>query len=422
MDNKFDLDKVYKNVKNDVKKGRNYSFKIYEVIILVVATCLLSFYAGSTIMELKMERKYENNPVTFKKDKYLNNFIENYEYILDNYYKDIDKDDLINGAIAGMMSKLDDPYTVYMDEEKYDNFNIVLNGSYRGLGVEIAKNNDGYLVILAIFDNSPAAKSGLEPGDIITSINGIPTTNYTSSEFSDMIINGKESNFELIINRAGEEKTFKLQKNLVNLISVTSEIFERDNKSIGYIYISVFAINTYKQFEKELSKLESADIDALIIDVRSNTGGHLSSAEKIASLFVDNTHVIYQVKKGDEVTKYKSKGKTTKSYPIVLLGNGYSASASELLIVCLRENLDAKFIGTKTYGKGLVQELISLSNGDQYKITTKEWLTPNGNIVNGVGVEPDIVVELSEDYMNNPSVENDNQLQEAINYLVKKTN
>lgn len=421
MNNKFDLDEVYKNVKKDVRKNRNYSFKIYEVIILVVATCLLSFYAGSTIMELKMDKKYGNDSTTNKNDKYLNKFIENYEFILDNYYQDVDRDALINGAIAGMMEKLDDPYTVYMAEEKYDNFNIVLNGSYNGLGIEITKTNDDYILILAVFNNSPASRSGLMAGDIIISINGVSAADYTSSSLSDMIINGKETNFEVVVNRNGEEKTFNIQKGSVNLTSVASEIIEKDGKKIGYIYISVFAVNTYKQFESELEKLEDNNIDALIIDVRSNTGGHLSTAEKIASLFMDSKHTIYQIKKGDKITKYKSKGKINKDYPITILGNHYSASASELLIVCLKENIDTKFIGTKTYGKGSVQELIKLSNGDQYKITTKEWLTPKGNKVDGIGIEPDIEINLSEDYINNPSIEADNQLQAAINYLIEKT-
>lgn len=423
MNKKFDIIELYKNVKKDVRRNRSYSFKIYEVIILVVATCLLSFYAGSTIMELNMERRIENGSlsVSSKNDKYLNRFIENYEYIIDNYYHDVDKEELINGAIAGMMDKIDDPYTMYMDEEKYDKFNIVLNGSYSGLGVEITKNNDGYLIILSVISNSPASEAGLIPGDIIKSINGDSTADYSSSEFSNKVLNSKETNFKVLVERNGEDIEFMIKKSRIILSSVISNVFEREDKKIGYIYISIFAFNTYKQFENKLKELEDKGIDALIIDVRSNTGGHLTSAEKIVSLFVDSKHVIYQMKKGDEITKYKSKGSKNKKYPIVLLGNIYSASASELLISALKENLNAKLIGTKTFGKGTVQELVNLSNGDQYKITTKEWLTGKGNQINGIGIEPDMVVELGDDYINNPSNETDSQLQAAINYLVKET-
>lgn len=423
MNKKFDVEEVYKNVKKDVKKNRSYSFKIYEVIALVVATCLLSFYAGSTIMELNMERKIKNGNFSSlnKSDKYLKKLIDNYEYIIDNYYQDVDKEEIINGAIAGMMTKLEDPYTMYMDEEKYDNFNIVLNGSYSGLGMEIAKNDEGFLNILFVIDNSPAANEGLLPGDVIKSINGNLTTNYTSSEFSDMVANSKNSEFKVLVERNGEDKEFTIKKSRVILPSVASNIFEKEGKKIGYIYISVFAANTNKQFERELKKLEKEKIDALIIDVRSNAGGHLTSAEKIASLFLDDDNIIYQIKKGNKITKYKSTGSKSKKYPIALLGNIYSASASELLISALKENLNAKLIGTKTYGKGTMQELINLSNGDQYKITTKEWLTANGNQINGVGIEPDIVVELGQDYVNNPSNETDSQLQTAINYLIKET-
>ena len=156
----------------------------------------------------------------------------------------------------------------------------------------------------------------------------------------------------------------------------------------------------------------------MIIDVRSNTGGHLTAAHNIASLFVSKDYYIYQIKKDKEITKIRSEGLETKKYPIVMLANNYSASASELLVGSLKDNLDAILIGNQTYGKGTVQELITLSNGDQYKLTTKEWLTPNGTSINNIGIKPDIEVDLSNEYYANPCDETDNQLQVAINYLL----
>ena len=186
-----------------------------------------------------------------------------------------------------------------------------------------------------------------------------------------------------------------------------------------YIYISLFAINTYEQFKNKLNELEESGIDSLILDLRSNTGGHLTSAEAISSLFVDSNHIIYQLSQNNKITKVKSKGNRTVEYPIVLLVDNYTASASELLAGCLKDNLNVTIIGLKTYGKGTIQELVALSNGDQYKITTKKWLTPNGDWINEKGIEPDIEVKLNNEYFYNPSDETDNQLQTAIDYLKK---
>lgn len=401
---------------NDNKK--NYYFKMHEVVIMVVAACFLSFFAGSTIMELKMNRK-DSNSFPNTNDKYLNKFINNYNFVLENYYKEVDKDKLINGAIEGMMSSLEDPYTVYMGDEEYDNFNIVLNGAYKGIGIAVAKADDGNIYIVGIFSGSPAEKAGLKPGDILVSIDDININNYSIKELSDYIINSMNKEMKIKVIRDDSEKEFFISKDNVKIKSVASEIFERHGHKIGYIYISIFAKNTSKQFTEELDLLEKDGIDSLIIDVRSNNGGRLTTVESIVSLFVDKSHTIYKIKKNKEVTAYKSKGNKNFEYPLVVLTNEYSASASELLTGCLKDNLNATIVGKKTYGKGTVQEVINLSNGDQYKITTKEWLTPNGTSVNGKGIKPDIEVELSKEYALNPSDETDNQLQTAIDYLAK---
>ena len=406
---------------NNENKNNNYSFKIHEVIIMVAAACFLSFFAGSTIMELKMNRNFEDTKTIKEniKDKSLRRFIDNYEYIIDNYYKDIDKEELINGAIEGMMGTLDDPYTVYMEDDAYNNFNIILNGSYNGIGVEIAQSTDNKLYILGIIDDSPASKSGLAVGDIIIGFNDEDVSSYTASEFSDLVSSCNDTKLKIRVMRNNEEKEFTISKENINLASVASKIYEINDHKVGYIYISVFAINTVEQFKDELNKLEKENIDSLIIDVRSNNGGHLSTAEEIASMFVDDSYIIYKTVKNGKTTSYKSKGKKTKKYPIVALVDSRSASASELLVGCLKDNLNATVVGTKTYGKGTVQELITLTNGDQYKITTREWLTPKGTQVNGVGIEPDVEVKLSTSYFINPSEETDNQLQEALNYITK---
>ena len=402
-----------------MENNNNYSFKIHEVIIMVAAACFLSFFAGSTIMELKMNRKTDNSSSTEDviKDKSLKRFIDNYDYIINNYYKEIDTDDLINGAVEGMMSKLDDPYTVYMDEDKYDNFNIILNGSYEGIGIEIVRTIDDKLYIYGVIEDSPASKVGLMAGDIIIGYNDKDVSNLSTKEISSLIANSKED-FKLKVIRNNEEKTFTISKDNVNLESVASNIYEIDGRKIGYIYISVFAINTANQFSNKLKELENKGIDSLIIDVRYNNGGHLSTAEKIASMFVDSSYTIYKIKKNDKIVLDKME-KTTKKYPIVVIVNERSASAAELLTGSLKDNLNATIVGVKTFVKGHVQELITLPNGDQYKITTKEWLTPKGTAVAGVGISPDVEVKLADNFFENPVDENDSQLQEALKVLTK---
>lgn len=406
---------------NEIKKNKqsNYNFKLYEVIIIVILTCLLSFFAGSSIMELKYKRNENpiNSELNKTDSKYIDEFINNYNYINENYYQDIDKETLINGAIEGMMNSISDPYSVYMPDEEYSNFNITLDGTYNGVGLEVIKNEDGTLLILNVFKNSPAFEAGIVAGDIIVTINNIDVKQMSASEFSQMIVNGKDKNYKLQIIHNNQLIEYNLTKNNIYLTSVLSKTFEVNNNKIGYIYVSIFAANTAEQFKQELVKLENDNITSLIIDVRGNNGGYLTIAENIASMFVDKKHVIYQLKKNNKIVKQKSTGNVTKKYSIVILTDNSSASAAELLTGSLKDNLNATIIGETTYGKGTVQELMVLSNGDKYKITTKEWLTPKGTSINKVGIKPDIEVKLQDLYYTNPIDQNDNQLQTAIEYL-----
>ena len=181
--------------------------------------------------------------------------------------------------------------------------------------------------------------------------------------------------------------------------------------------MSIFANNTYEQFKKNLDELESKNIDSLIIDLRSNTGGHMISAKQISSLFLDSKNIIFQTQDKNGVEKIYSTGSENKKYKIVLLADGNSASSSEILIAALKDNLNAILVGEKTYGKGTVQELQTLPNGAQYKFTVKKWLTPNGICIDKEGITPDYEIKISDEYLKNPSDETDNQLQKAIEIL-----
>ena len=400
------------------EKKEPKNFSLIEVIILIIITATISMSIGMIIIGHKNKTAVKQKT----KDEYLENFIETYNYIVDNYYEKIDKEQLINKAIEGMTNSLDDPYSTYIDEEEADNFNINLRGNYEGLGISIVKDPETkYIMVYYTFKDSPADKAGLKSLDLIKSIDGQLTDEIDATEFSESILKNPKKDYELVIIRDGEEFTINLSKENVTIDSVSSEIIEKNDKKIGYIYISIFANNTAGQFIKQLEELEKENIDSLIIDVRSNTGGHLIAADGILNHLLTKKQITYQLKTGEKIDKYYGSAQKNKDYEIVILTNEYSASASEVLTYSLKENLNSKVIGKKTYGKGTVQELVTLKNGVQYKITTQKWLSPNGNWVNDTeGIIPDIEVELDKKYFETYEKEDDNQLQAAIDYIVNK--
>lgn len=407
----------------DMLIKQNKNFTVQEVAIFIVITCIFSFFAGSAYSKIKiLGNNYEyitNQPTNMSEE--LLTFIDNYQHVLDNYYEDLDEEELLDAAFAAIVEELNDPNSIYMNENDYSTVNITLEGKYKGLGISIYKEKvDDNIIISSVFENSPASKAGLQANDILLAVNGKSTKSMSTSDVSNMILNGTDKEYELEIKRGTENLKLVLKKENIEIRSIDYRIYEEKGKKIGYIYISIFANNTYSQFKLALEDLEKQGIDSLIIDVRSNTGGHLTAVYKMISLFIDSKHVAYQLEQDGKKEKVFSTGQENKTYSIIFLADSYSASASEVFISSLRDNLGAKLIGTKTYGKGTVQELITLSNGDQYKITTKKWLTPNGDWVNDTkGLEPDIELELSDDYFSNPSDETDNQLSRALEELSK---
>lgn len=392
-------------------------FKISETITLVIITLIIGFILGLSIFKVMYENKEETK--TIYQDEELNKFVENYKYIIDNYYGDLDKKELIDNAISGMLESIDDPYTTYIDEDSSNTFSTTLEGSFEGIGVEIVNDSDNNIIVYSVIKDSPAEKAGIKPLDILLEINGKSLEGISTSEFVSMIKNNESPEITLKIKRENEILDIEVKRQLVTISSVENTIFERENKKIGYIYISIFANNTYSQFKKQLEELEKEGIDSLIIDVRSNTGGHLTAVENILSLFLDSSHIIYQTEDKTGIQKTYSHGNETKQYKIVILTNESSASASEILAATMSEEYGATLVGKNTYGKGTVQELKTLPDGEQYKFTTKKWLTPKGNWINGTGVQVDIEVEFNKDYYENPTHENDQQLQEAINTILK---
>lgn len=388
------------------------SFRTAEVVTLVLITCVVSLLMGIIISKPNQKQSYE------LADEEIQNFIEQYNYIVNNYYEEVDKKELLDAALEGMVESLGDPYSTYLDESSSSTFNATLNGSYEGIGVEITNDVSNNIIVTQVFEDTPAHKAGVKPLDIIVGINNEPITNTTTSDFVQMVKDLDIPTFTLELKRDNETITVTVTREIVTLNSVASEIINSNNKKIGHIYVSIFAMNTDTQFKKHLDELEKDNIDSLIIDLRGNSGGHLTSVQNMMSMFLDKSKVIYQIENKGKTTKYYSSGTETKKYPIVVLVDEASASASEMLTATLKESYGATVVGKTTYGKGTVQELLD-SNENQYKITTKKWLTPNGNWINEVGVKPDFEVDLDEKYLKEPTKENDTQLRKAIDVLTK---
>lgn len=411
-------DVLVKEIIVERKSGFNYA----EVIVIMLISLIIGGMVGSLLNLTSKDNKKiikTNSNVTTNVPDGFDEFLQAYDNIVNNYYEEVDSKKLIEAGINGMLEYLGDDYSVYMNQETTEDFNEQVNGKYKGIGVEITLIDEGGVKITNVFDDSPASKAGLKKGDIFVSVNGTDVSKSNALEVSELIKGSKEKNIDIVINRNGKEKKFTLSLDEVDIESVSTEIYEKNGKKIGYIRLSIFASNTYGQFEKKLKELEKKNIDNLIIDVRSNSGGYLTSVTDIASLFLPKNKVIYQLDTKGVVEQVYSRTKESRNYKVVVLIDKASASASEILAAAMQESYGAKVIGTYSFGKGTVQAAYQLKSGSTVKYTIQKWLTPNGNWVNKVGVKPDIEVELTEEYVNNPSDETDSQLQKAIEELSK---
>jgi len=377
-------------------------FNTLEAVVLVGIGGMLGVLIGEIIF----------STASNDKNKYLNEITKTYNTIIEGSYESVDEETLKESAIKGMLSVLKDEHTDYLEKEDQEQLNEQLNGTYQGLGIQMILNENKIPMIYNVYEDSPADKAGVQKGDKILKINDIETKNRTLSDVAKLV--KKEEDIVMTIERDGKEMIKKLQITTVEIPSISKEILE-DN--IGYIKISIFAKNTDEQFKKALDSFENAKIEKLIIDVRNNSGGHLDTAEEILNNFLDDTNVLYQLQSKTKVKKVYGKLGAKYSGKIAVLTNSGSASASEVLTAALKENKKAIIVGDKTYGKGSVQEALTLSDGSMIKYTKEMWLTPSGISIDKLGIEPDEKIEQSKEYYQNPSSETDKQLKKAIEKL-----
>ena len=416
MDNE-NLEEVKKE--SEIINKRNFvkdEFKLIEVVIISLITIVIGIivgYAVTTRFSLSENEKVVQN------DENLQVFIDTYEDVISKYYEDVDKKELINSAISGMLTNLDDPYSVYMDSDTTSDFNDRLYGDYAGIGAEVSMTIDGKIIIYNPFENSPAKKAGLKKGDIIIKINGEDMTGKTSSDASQLIKGVAGTKVLITIERDGKQQDIEVKRGHITLDSVTYKVFTKNDKKIGYINISIFAANSYSQFRKAVLDLEEQKVNCIIIDVRNNSGGYLDSVTDMLGMFLKKDKIIYQLDEKGKLTSIKDETKESRDIKVGVLINEYSASASEILASALLESYGAEVIGVNSFGKGTVQQTKELSTGGMLKYTTQKWLTPNGNWINEKGVTPTIEEKLNDKYYETGKEEDDNQLQKAIEMLSK---
>lgn len=385
-------------------KNKKYTFNFIELISIIIVSLFLGAIVGNIIT-------YDKENIVFNSvPEELDEFVSTYNTINNSYYKKVSKDKLLDAAIEGMLSSLDDPYSEYMNKTDSTEFNETVNGEYDGIGITIISDNDE-VKIVSVFDNSPAKKVGLKAGDKIAAINDENVANKNTEQITKLIKNSKKVKIKVI--RDNEEKEYTIKKGTVDIPSVTSKMIDKDNK-IGYISISIFSSNTYKEFNKALEKLEKNNMKALVIDVRNNPGGHLDQVSDIIDLFLNKNDVMYQIKNNKKKKKVYAATNSKRKYKIAVLINKNSASASEILAAALKDSYNSSVVGVNSYGKGSVQKQCKLANGSSIKYTVKKWYTPKGESIDKKGVEPTEVIDQSEDYFNDPSIDNDTQLQKAI--------
>ena len=334
------LGKLIKKIskKNKVKETENNQISLKEQIfsmiyfeIMGIILCLLFFFALSG----------GKNYIKLYKD--LNKLINVYDTIVSDYYGEIDKEKLVDDAIESMLNGIGDSYTTYTDEETTNNFMENIEGTYEGIGCMVAMNEAGDIFVVNVFEDGPAQKAGLEVNDIILKIDDEDYQDKTSEDMANYVKNNASEKIKVAIKRGEEEKEITITREKVEVPSVTSKVIDSDSKKIGYIDISVFSAVTYKQFKTELESLEKQAVEGLIIDVRGDTGGYLSSVTDISNLLLKKGKIIYQLEDSKKTEKIKDETKEHRTYPIAILIDNGSASASEILASAIKESYGGYF-------------------------------------------------------------------------------
>ena len=345
--------------------------------------------------------------------------IEYLEKMIDQeYLGEVDNAEMAEGIYAGLVYGLGDVYSRYYTADEYAQETASTDGAYAGIGVSIQKNKNGGVQIAECYEGGPGAEAGLQTGDVITAINDTDVTDMELSDVVSLIRENKDNTIVLTVFRENEEKSREISVDVtdVELPSVFGEMLD---KKTGYIQITQFTGVTPQQYKDMFAELKDKGMERLVIDLRDNPGGRLTSVCDILREIRPEGLIVYTEDKYGNREEETCDGKHQLDMPLAVLVNENSASASEIFAGAVQDHEVGTIVGTTTYGKGVVQELRQLSDGSAVKLTVSNYYTPNGNSINKVGIKPDVEEKLASELLNKDEIthEEDNQLQKALNVI-----
>ena len=384
---------------------------IVTILLLVVVACFSSEI--TQIYGLIIDKKSADSDA-MKNINVISENLKNFRKVIDAYYLgDIDEKKILDQTLKGYVKGLDDEYTEYMTAEEWQEFDEKAFGNFVGIGVVMSIDENENIVIISVVEGSPAEEAGIREGDVLAEADGTNLLGGTA-ELASSIIKGHEgTKVHLKIIRDSDIIEMDVDRRAIELYQTKTEMYDKD---IGYILFQTFDEDSAEDFRVAYEKLKAQGAKRFIVDLRNNTGGVVDDAEKIADLFLDKGKplIITQSKDGKRQTSYTKDDMVIKE-PVVVLVNEYSASASEMLAGTLKDYGRAKIVGTKTYGKGVMQSILELDDGSALKITVAEYFTASEATINKVGITPDVEIKYERPPEDNPK--KDNQLEKAIEVI-----
>ncbi|AZV43837.1 peptidase S41 [Peribacillus asahii] len=395
------------NKEHREEKDSGRYFKIKKFPLIMGGFLLIFLTAGITTVALTFGDKKVQSIAPSQYPQF-EKLYSTYDTIKKEYYQEVDDEKLVNGAIAGMLEGLEDPYSTYMDQEEAKSFNESISSSFEGIGAEI-QEQDGKIMVVSPIKGSPAEKAGVKPNDIIMSVDGKSIEGLSSTEAVLKIRGEKGTKVELTISREGEAKpvSITIVRDTIPVETVYSEMLD---DGIAKIAVTSFSEHTVDELNTALDEMSKKDMKGLILDLRGNPGGLLPEAIKMASIFVPKGEIVLQIEDRNgnkEIHKSENDGEFT--LPVVVLIDDGSASASEIVAAAVSESANIPLIGVKSFGKGTVQNAQDFKDGSNFKFTSYKWLTPEGNWIHKKGIKPDIEVKLP-DYASLPYISPDEAL------------
>ena len=397
--------------------------KVYKIIMLIVLTAFITFLVTTTYIINNLDGTNGDSTlsslISNSDNDELTKTLKGIEEIIDKYYlKDVDEQKAIDGAIQGYIEALGDEYTEYIPADEMEEYTQDIMGNFVGIGIYMIQNTeDNTIEVVSPIKDSPAEKAGILPGDKIVGVDGVKDNGDEMDTAANKIKGEEGTTVKIEIKRGEENLTFDIERAKVITNPVLSEKLENN---IGYLQITSFDEGTAEDFKNKFNSLKDQGITSLIIDLRNNGGGIVEEALEIIDYIVPKgKEILITVDKEQKEEIEKSKDDILIDMPIVVLVNEYSASASEIVAGALKDLNEATLVGKTTYGKGVIQQLLSLSNGAGLKVTVEEYYTPNRTKIDGVGIKPNEEVNLPET-VTSPLIvtrEQDTQLQKAIEIL-----